>query len=129
MLSTHAAWFTQRFGETKPEYFPIPFAKPKPNDPTRPITDLSGSWSALRERAGVKCRLHDLRHTAATKMCEAGVPDSTMLTLMGHMSRAMPERYSPHTAAVESLSFKPRTDNSDGVPTKSSTVERLGPIQ
>ena len=97
MLSTHAAWFTQRFGETKPEYFPIPFAKPKPNDPTRPITDLSGSWSALRERAGVKCRLHDLRHTAATKMCEAGVPDSTMLARMGHMSRAMLERYSPHT--------------------------------
>ena len=30
-------------------------------------------------------------------MCEAGVPESTMLARMGHMSRAMLERYSPHT--------------------------------
>ena len=44
--------------------------------------------------AGVQCPLHDLRHTAATKMAEAGVPDSTMLGLVGHMSGAMLERYS-----------------------------------
>ena len=134
VLSTHAAWFTQRFGETKPEYFLFPFGKPTPNDPTRPITDISGSWSALREKAGVKCRFHDLRHTSATKMCEAGVPESTMLALIGHMSRAMLERYShirmtAKRTAVEALSFKPRTENSDGVPTKSPTVEQSGRIQ
>jgi len=28
-------------------------------------------------------------------MAEAGVPESTMLSIMGHMSRAMLERYSP----------------------------------
>ena len=28
-----------------------------------------------------------LSHTAATKMAEAGVPESTMLAIMGHMSR------------------------------------------
>jgi site-specific recombinase XerD len=38
--------------------------------------------------------MHDLRHTVATKLAEAGVPESTMLSLMGHMSRAMLERYS-----------------------------------
>ena len=31
--------------------------------------------------------------TAVTKMAEAGIPESTMLALMGHMSRAMLERY------------------------------------
>lgn len=36
----------------------------------------------------------DLRHTAATKMAEAGVPESTMLAIMGHVSRAMLEKYS-----------------------------------
>ena len=40
------------------------------------------------------CRLHDLRHTFATGLAEAGVSESTMLALMGHMSRAMLERYS-----------------------------------
>jgi integrase len=71
-----------------------PFGKPTPSDPAKPIPDITGAWDALRKRAGVQCRLHDLRHTAATKMAEAGVPESTMLALMGHMSRAMLERYS-----------------------------------
>ena len=72
----------------------FPFGKPTPSDPTRPITDVSGAWAALRTKAGVQGRLHDLRDTAATKMAEAGIPESTMLALMGHMSRAMLERYS-----------------------------------
>jgi integrase len=53
------------------------------------------------KRAGVKCRLHDMRHTVATKMAE-GTPEITMLALLGlgHMSRAMLERYSHiHMAA------------------------------
>lgn len=66
---------------------------PTPHDPKRPITDISSAWHKLRTAAGVACRLHDLRHTAATKMAEAGVPESTMLALMGHTSRAMLERY------------------------------------
>ncbi len=64
------------------------------------------------DAAGVQCRLHDLRHTAATKMAEAGVPESTMLALMGHMSRAMLERYShirmaAKRTAMESLTLGP----------------------
>lgn len=35
-----------------------------------------------------------LRHTFATRLAENGVSESTMLGLMGHMSRAMLERYS-----------------------------------
>jgi len=74
-------------------------------------------------------------------MCEAGVPESTMLALMGHMSRAMLERYShirmaAKRTAVEALSFKPKAAskpsdserNLDGVPTKSPTVETSGRI-
>lgn len=74
-LSVHADWFTARFGTTKPEHYVFPFGKPTPSDPTRHITDITGAWDALRKRAGVKCRFHDLRHTAATKMAEAGVPE------------------------------------------------------
>lgn len=114
VLSLHAAWFTKRFGQAEPEHYLFPFGKPTPSDPTRPITDVSGAWAALRTKAGVQCRLHDLRHTAATKMAEAGIPESTMLALMGHMSRAMLERYShirmaAKRTAVESLAFTPKT--------------------
>ena len=46
------------------------------------------------QRGGLQCRWHDLRHTVCTKMAENGVPESTMLSIMGHMSRKMLERYS-----------------------------------
>ena len=113
VFSTHANWFVERFGEVKPEYYLFPFGKPTPSDPAQPITDVTGAWNALRKRAGVQCRLHDLRHTAATKMAEAGVAESTMLALMGHMSRAMLERYShirmaAKREAVEALSTTAR---------------------
>jgi integrase len=60
----------------------------------RPTTDITAAWERLRSTAAVKCRLHDLRHTFATRLAENGVPESTMVALLGHMSRAMLERYS-----------------------------------
>ena len=51
-------------------------------------------WESVRTAAGVECRLHDLRHTAATKMAENGTPEATMKALLGHMSTSMLERYS-----------------------------------
>ena len=49
--------------------------------------------TSRRLDCGVDCRLHDLGHTFATTLAENGVPESTMLALMGQMSRAMLERY------------------------------------
>jgi integrase len=127
VLSCHADWFTKRFGEAKPEHYLLPFGKPAPTDPTRPITTLKTAWASLRKKACVACRFHDLRHTAATKMAEAGVPESTMLAIMGHMSRAMLERYShirmaAKRAAVEALSTTKEQPFSGEVPTKVPTT-------
>ena len=113
LLSMHAAWFTKKFGETRPQHYLFPFGKPQPTDPTRPTTTLKTVWKSVRTAAKVSCRLHDLRHTAATKMAEAGTPESTMLALMGHMSRAMLERYShirmaAKREAVEALNLNPK---------------------
>ena len=119
------------------------FGKPTPNGPNKPITDVTGAWKALRKAAGVQCRLHDIRHTAATKMAEAGVPESTMLSLMGRMSRAMLERYShirmaAKRTAMDSLMLnretKPTVDttggaDSNGVPTKVPTIAENATIQ
>jgi integrase len=134
VLSLHALWFTSRFGEAKPAFFVFPFGKPTPNDPTRCITDITSAWDALRKRANVQCRLHDLRHTVATKMAEDGVPESTMLALLGHMSRAMLERYShirmaAKRKAMEALTTVRTGRNSDAVPTHSPTEEKLEVVQ
>ena len=143
VFSVHSAWFTKRFGQAEAGQYLFPFGKPTPNDPSRSITDVTGAWKALRKTAGVQCRLHDLRHTAATKMAEAGVPESTMLALMGHMSRAMLERYShirmaAKRTAMDSLILNreqaPPADasqeaDSDGVPTKVPTTPNPATIQ
>jgi integrase len=108
LLTEHAVWFSEKFGKPAPGHYLFPFGSPAPSDPTRPTTTLKTVWGTIREEAKVECRLHDLRHTAATKMAEAGTPETTMLALMGHMSRAMLERYShirmaAKRTAVESL--------------------------
>jgi integrase len=94
ILCAHRQWFRERFGEPTADQYLFPWGKPLPSDPTRHATDITSAWDELRNDTGVRCRLHDLRHTYATKLAENGVPESTMLALMGHLSRAMLERYS-----------------------------------
>jgi len=94
ILAAHRAWFVEEFGEPHPSHYLFPWGKPIPSDPTRHATDITWGWDKLRRDTKVSCRLHDLRHTFATQLAENGVPESTMLALMGHMSRSMLERYS-----------------------------------
>ncbi len=134
VLSAHAVWFTKRFKETKGSDYLFPWGSPFPTDPVRPTTTIKKGWENLRAKAGVSCRFHDLRHTVATKMAEAGVSESTMLSLMGHMSRAMLERYShirmtAKREAVESLSVRAKAANQKLVSTVSTTVEQSEQIQ
>jgi integrase len=134
VLSMHAAWFTARFRATNEADYLFPWGSPFPTDPTRPTTTIKTAWENLRAKAGVSCRLHDLRHTAATKMAEAGIPESTMLSLMGHMSRAMLERYShirmaAKREAVESLSVRQKPAKTEVVSTVSTTVGKIGQLQ
>jgi integrase len=95
-LRSQVARLREWFGaEPKPDWHLFPFsANSKPLDPLRPATDINRTWETCRKTAGIKCRLHDLRHTALTRMAETNVPEGTMLALAGHMSRAMLERYS-----------------------------------
>jgi integrase len=72
VLSMHAEWFTKKFSQTKPEHYLFPWGKPQPTDPTRPTTTMKTAWGSIRDEAKVTCRLHDLRHTAATKMGGGG---------------------------------------------------------
>jgi len=94
-LEHHASWYASKLGPVEPGWYVFPRCnRTKPEDPTRPAVSLKGSWVSVRDKAGVSCRLHDLRHSFCTKMAEAGVPESTMLDMMGHVSAAMLKRYS-----------------------------------
>jgi integrase len=140
VLDMHASWYAREFGPIQQQwyFFPGRTGKPKagaarPLDPNRPATTIKTSWTSLRDKAGVRCRLHDLRHTAATKMAEAGVAESTMLALLGHMSRAMLERYShirmtAKREAVKALML-PKPGLASGVAKESAKVKHQASIQ
>lgn len=60
-----------------------------------PIGDrrLREEWSAAREATGIECRWHDLRHTCASWLVQAGVPLHTVGEFLGHSSPTMTKRY------------------------------------
>jgi len=60
------------------------------HDPTTPIKSLKEAWERAKAVSGVRCRFHDLRHTAATRMLEGGSPLLVVASLLG---------WSPSTAA------------------------------
>ena len=92
-----------RFTERKPEHFAFPAERygaggdkfsPKTHnvDPSKPIGDIKEAWEAARFRAArilkgiqegaeiedeispLACRFHDLRHSACSRMLNAGFP-------------------------------------------------------
>ena len=93
-LEAHASWYIKRFGECKPEWFVFAFGKPLPKDPTRPITSFKTAWTKVREKSGVKGRWHDNRHTLVTELSESGAGEEVIMSIAGHVSRAMLSRYS-----------------------------------
>ncbi len=63
-------------------------------------------WSIVKEIAGIKrrVRLHDLRHTFASRLASAGVSLQVIASVLGHTSVRMAERYArPNEAALRSI--------------------------
>jgi len=53
----------------------------------QPISRIKTGWKAALRRSGIRrCRFHDLRHTFATRLMEAGVMQEVRKALMGHSS-------------------------------------------
>jgi integrase len=134
-FAAQAAFLAAKFGRpVEPGWYVFPLCNRfRPVDPEKPATAIKTAWNSIREAAGVRCRFHDLRHTACTKMAEAGVPEATMKALMGHMSAAMLERYShvreeAKRAAVEFLSLADEPI-SNGIPQDSPKVGASTAIQ
>jgi len=93
-LQTHAAWYIRRFKECKPEWYVFPAGQGQPNDPTSAVTSLKTAWIKVRKNANVVGRWHDNRHTLVTELSESGAGDEVIMSIAGHVSRAMLSRYS-----------------------------------
>jgi integrase len=59
--------------------------------PFREVCRKAGIAYSTRERKGL--RFHDLRHSAATILLAAGVPERVVMEILGHSTLAMVKRY------------------------------------
>lgn len=93
----------QALGASAPHHHLMPFrVAPNAWDLDRPMSNsgIRKAWDAVRKAADVSwLRVHDLRHTAITRMAEAGVPIPVILSMAGHISTRMQQHY---TAVSES---------------------------
>lgn len=92
-LETLKLW-AQRFPNREPEHYVFPAerygasgdvfeATAYATDPTKPIASIKEAWEGAKKRAGVKCRFHDLKHTAVSRMLDAGVPIAKIAKIVG----------------------------------------------
>ena len=120
--STDFVFPTERVGFSGNDEIPQVFD----TDPKKPITSWKVAWASARTAAGVDCRFHDLRHTACTRLLEAGTPFAVVATIMGWSaatSLRMVKVYghigaSPQRAAMAALdNASTATQNTDDTPT------------
>lgn len=102
--------------------------------PLNPNSDYH-RWKALLKEAGVRdARLHDARHTAATVLLVLGVPERTVMGIMGWSSTAMAARYQHVTdpirravaAQVGGLLWADEASVEDAIETKTETTRVRG---
>jgi hypothetical protein len=94
VLMDYVAWYELKFGAIQPEWYVFPFGSPQPTDPTRHVTTLKTVWNSIREKAAVRGRWHDNRHTLITELAESGAGDQTIMDIAGHVSKQMLKHYS-----------------------------------
>jgi integrase len=123
----YQAWYKSEFGEAQPSWYVFPFGNRKRVDPTRPITNIKKAWQRLKAKLKINYRLHDTRHTLATKMAIAGVPEAKRRYVMGHVDENVIRRYT-HLQAEDCRADLERAlsvhESVPEVPTVSPTVDK-----
>ena len=96
----------QKIGSTQPDHYLLPACPFRHSreghetgglgyDPAKPMQGWRTAWRKLTIEAELPgLRFHDLRHHSITKLAEAGVADHTLMSIAGHVSKAMLEHYS-----------------------------------
>jgi integrase len=100
-IATLSFWATQ-FPDRKPKHYVFPTENygatgqrfketPKAynTDPDEPTGSNKEAWEGAKGRAGIEVRFHDLRHTAVSRMLNAGVPITKVAKIVGWSTSTM----------------------------------------
>jgi integrase len=87
----------KRLGATAPDHFVFPFRIIRNEfDPSRAMTEsgIRHPWGEVRAAADLPwLRQYDLRHSAITRLAEAGTPIQVIMDMAGHVSQRMSAHY------------------------------------
>lgn len=109
-----------------PRYGDHVFYNPKTKDR---IKDIKRSFLTACKRAGIKrIRFHDLRHTAAYSMVEAGVDLITISKILGHSSITMTTRYADLTPENTRLAIQKLGEKLEKTRQKVDIIEIKQPV-
>jgi integrase len=93
-------WFMDRaarLGSCQPQHYLFPSRKARGIwNPNAPMSEsgIKRQWEEVREASKLTWfRQYDTRHTAITRMAEAGVPISIIMDFAGHISEKMTRHY------------------------------------
>lgn len=75
-----------------------PHVFPSDRRPGQPLENLRGAWERAKRAAGLpaELRIHDLRHSFASALANAGTPLNEIGIVLGHRELATTARYAHH---------------------------------
>ena len=76
-----------------------PYVFPSRKLPGQPLEGLRGAWARAKKAAGLPedLRIHDLRHSFASALANAGTPLNEIGTVLGHTQLSTTTRYAHHS--------------------------------
>jgi len=75
----HYVFPSERYGASGDEFRACVYS----SDPEKPMARFKASWENAKKDAKLKCRFHDLRHTAISRKIDAGVPLPKIAKIVG----------------------------------------------
>jgi integrase len=117
-LAGYKSWYEANVAKAVPEHYVFPTWQRGKYDPSKPRVTFQQSWSKIRKKAGVRARIHDLRHSLITKLAESGAGDETIMAIAGHVTRDMLTHYAhirteAKRRALETITAKPAGRTAD----------------
>jgi integrase len=85
--------------QAEEEAAPNPYVFPSQRRPGQPVEGVRGVWARAKKAAGLPAdlRVHDLRHSFASALANAGTPLNEIGTVLGHTQLSTTIRYAHHS--------------------------------